>query len=118
MFDEFGGFDESLPACEDYDLWLRLCAFESVAFVSEPQIYKYGGHADQLSRKYLAMDQYRVFALDKALKTKGLSHENRAFALANLQHRLRVLLVGAEKHGNAKLQNAMQPYVEKWGMPD
>ena len=24
LFEEVGGFDENLPACEDYDLWLRI----------------------------------------------------------------------------------------------
>ena len=24
LFEELGGFDETLPACEDYDLWLRI----------------------------------------------------------------------------------------------
>jgi glycosyltransferase involved in cell wall biosynthesis len=27
VFDQYGTFDESLDVCEDYDLWLRLCAF-------------------------------------------------------------------------------------------
>ena len=53
LFDEPGTFDEDLPAGEDYDLWLRICATEPVAFVPEPQICKYGGHADQLSRQCL-----------------------------------------------------------------
>ena len=24
LFDEYGYFDETMPACEDYDMWLRL----------------------------------------------------------------------------------------------
>ena len=62
IFDAYGVFDESLPACEDYDLWLRICAFERIAFVDTPQIYKYGGHDDQLSRAYPAMDRFRLQA--------------------------------------------------------
>ncbi len=34
---ETGGFDEALPACEDWDLWLRLA--ERHAFVCVPQTY-------------------------------------------------------------------------------
>ncbi len=26
LFDEIGMFDEDLPVCEDYDMWLRICA--------------------------------------------------------------------------------------------
>lgn len=43
LFNRVGLFDESLPACEDYDLWLRICASHPVAFVESPQIVKYGG---------------------------------------------------------------------------
>ena len=36
LFDSNGGFDESLPACEDYDLWLRICSSNSVEYIDEP----------------------------------------------------------------------------------
>ena len=63
LFNDYGFFDEKLPACEDYDMWLRLCAFEEVLFVEEALTIKYGGHADQLSRAFWGMDRFRVLAL-------------------------------------------------------
>lgn len=65
LFNEYGFFDEKLPACEDYEMWLRLCAFEEVLFVEEALTIKYGGHADQLSRAFWGMDRFRVQALEK-----------------------------------------------------
>ena len=57
LFQELGYFDESLPACEDYDLWLRICAKYPVLFVEEPLLRKFGGHDDQLSKKFWGMDR-------------------------------------------------------------
>ena len=50
--DELGGFDELLPVCEDYDLWLRMSLKYPIAYLDEKLIIKRGGHADQLSKKY------------------------------------------------------------------
>ena len=36
LWDQVGGFDESLPACEDYDLWLRLTCARRVAAPRTP----------------------------------------------------------------------------------
>ncbi len=75
IFDDLGLFDESYPVCEDYDLWLRLCARYEVAFIEEPLIIKYGGHSDQLSRSTWGNDVYRVKSLVKILQdhAKGLA---------------------------------------------
>ena len=43
LFDDVGVFDENLPACEDYDLWLRVAAKYPVHLIPEPMIVKYGG---------------------------------------------------------------------------
>ncbi|MES9888132.1 MAG: glycosyltransferase family A protein, partial [Candidatus Sedimenticola sp. 6PFRAG1] len=67
VFEQVGVFDESLPACEDYDLWLRICARYPVAFIEQPQINKYGGHDDQLSRRHWGMDRFRLQALEKII---------------------------------------------------
>jgi len=63
LFDELGGFDETLPVCEDYDLWLRMTLRYRVGFVRDPLVIKRGGHPDQLSKAYWGMDRFRICAL-------------------------------------------------------
>ena len=98
-----GGFDESLPACEDYDLWLRLCADNAVLFVDQPLLKKYGGHADQLSRKHWGMDRFRIQALVKLLQTTTLSETQRQQTIETLLAKVRILHKGATKHNNREL---------------
>ncbi|MDZ7263035.1 MAG: glycosyltransferase, partial [candidate division KSB1 bacterium] len=38
LFSEVGGFDENLPVCEDYDLWLRISCTYPIAFIDQPLI--------------------------------------------------------------------------------
>jgi glycosyltransferase involved in cell wall biosynthesis len=49
LFEIAGVFDEQLPICEDYDLWLRVAAQFEVGLLAKPLIAKRGGHSDQLS---------------------------------------------------------------------
>jgi len=100
LFEEIGTFDEDLPACEDYDLWLRICATETVAFLPTPQIRKYGGHADQLSRQHWGMDRFRVRALEKIIKSGRLAAGDRAAACEVLIRKAAILAAGARKRGN------------------
>jgi glycosyltransferase involved in cell wall biosynthesis len=98
LFDRLGGFDESLPVCEDYDLWLRIALEHPVGLVAQPLIVKRGGRADQLSRSVWGMDRYRVAALQKLLRG-GLDGAKRNWALAVLQRKVAVLSRGARKRG-------------------
>ena len=102
VFRDYGGFDESLPACEDYDLWLRICARESVAFVPTPQIQKYGGHDDQLSRRYWGMDRFRIVALEKILEEGCLSPEDEKATLKTIIEKSSILSSGARKRDAAE----------------
>ncbi len=107
IFAEIGSFDEELPACEDYDLGLRLAHSYPVDFIPEPLIVKRGGHVDQLSRKYWGMDRFRVTAILKALQL-DLSPQERAWALEELQNKCRVLILGFQKRGK---QDSAQTYI-------
>lgn len=64
-----GGFDVSLSAAEDWDLWIRLaaagCAF---AFVPEALFY-YRMHADNTIRDWKRMEASSRFVLERALAT-------------------------------------------------
>ena len=97
LFDEVGLFDESLPACEDYDLWLRVCARFPVLFVDEPLIVKHGGHEDQLSRRHWGMDRFRIQALRKILAERDLPDGYRRAAEAMLAQKLEIFSRGARK---------------------
>lgn len=99
LFDDVGMFDESLPACEDYDLWLRICAHESVLYIDQALLEKTGGHEDQLSQRYPAMDQYRLQALAKLIRTQGLSPTNLDLAMTTFTDKLQIYCNGARKRG-------------------
>lgn len=73
LFDEFGCYDPALPACEDYDLWLRITSRLPVGLVDAQLVVKYGGHQDQLSKKYQAMDRFRIYALLKLLRGSDIA---------------------------------------------
>ncbi|MYH70344.1 MAG: glycosyltransferase [Gammaproteobacteria bacterium] len=100
VFDRVGLFDETLPVCEDYDLWLRICARMPVAFVCESLITKYGGHPDQLSTRYRGMDRFRIRSLDRILNEVELEPSDREAAIDTLVGKIRIYLNGARKHSN------------------
>jgi len=102
---QLGRFDENMPACEDYDLWLRLCAHYPVCYIDEPLLVKYGGHQDQLSRKYWGMDRFRIYSLDKLLASSALNQKQRDKTIETLIQKTRILLKGATKHDNADMIN-------------
>ena len=99
VFDCIGNFDISLPACEDYDLWLRITAKYPVLYLEEPQIKKYGGHNDQLSKKHWGMDRYRIQALQNIISGGTLNNENKQKAIGMLLKKCKVFQKGALKRG-------------------
>jgi len=103
LFTEVGLFDENLPACEDYDLWLKICARYPVLYVDRPLVIKTGGHADQLSRRYWGMDRFRIQALENILAAGVLGKQDHAATLHTLQQKLAILIKGAVKRDNHTL---------------
>ena len=111
LFADVGLFDESLPACEDYDLWLRIACQEEVLFVEQALLEKTGGHEDQLSQRYPAMDQYRLIALAKLLRTALLSTEQQQLASDTFHEKLRIFCLGARKRGrDQSIQSMLSQY--------
>lgn len=117
LIDSIGNFDESLPACEDYDLWLRICSKHCVLFVETPQLLKYGGHSDQLSRQHWGMDKFRVSALQKILQSNTLSPQQRQLAISYLIEKATILHKGALKHNNAEMINLCQNLLQQYDPP-
>ena len=96
LFDEVGLFDEALPACEDYDLWLRVSRSYPVYLIDVPLIVKYGGHEDQLSRAP-RLDRYRILSLEKLLTEEGLSQKQRRAAVSKLIEKCGIYAKGCFK---------------------
>ena len=99
IFDDYGLFDENLEVCEDYDMWIRITSKEEVGFLDSPLVLKYGGHGDQLSKKFWGMDRFRIYSLEKLLKNKKLSRSKYELALTELILKLKILMNGSMKRG-------------------
>ena len=97
VFEDFGFFDEDLPACEDYDFWLRYSSKEEVIFINEPLIIKKGGHSDQLSGVHWGMDRFRIYALEKILNEPDLKLDYRIAAIREIILKMEILINGSQK---------------------
>ena len=114
IFREIGLFDETLPACEDYDLWLRICAVYPVLYVDQPLIEKVGGHADQLSRSHWGMDRFRIQALENILATGVLGEQDYRAALETLLKKTAIMIQGAVKRDNHTLADSYRDKQQKY----
>lgn len=100
IFDICGLFDETLPACEDYDMWLRINCRYPVHLIDTPLIVKRGGHEDQLSRTH-SLDKYRIKSIRKLLEGGLLSRDQREAAVRVLSHKCLLYAKGCRKRGRA-----------------
>ena len=109
VFEDFGFFDEDLPACEDYDFWLRYSAKEDVNFIDEPLIIKKGGHSDQLSGTHWGMDRFRIYSIEKILKEPDLTLVHKTEAIQEVILKLEILINGSQKRQKfAYAENMLQ----------
>lgn len=95
-----GLFNDEFPVCEDYDLWLKVQAVEKIGFIEDGLIKKNGGHVDQLSTQYPAMDYWRIRSLINLQQNFELSPEMRSCAATEIQKKAGPLLKGYLKHQN------------------
>ncbi len=114
LLEEVGGFDESLPACEDYDLWLRIAARVPFHFIEEKLIVKRGGHGDQLSKKYWGMDRFRVTALENLLRHSSLDGERRRRVHGTIVQKSEILELGFSKRGKDREARHYRLLIEKY----
>jgi glycosyltransferase involved in cell wall biosynthesis len=103
VFDRAGRFDESLPACEDYDLWLRIGRLYPFHLIDRPLIVKRGGHQDQLSARHWGLDRFRIKALLRLLAHQDLAPEVRRAAINCLCEKCAILVNGFRKRGREQL---------------
>ena len=98
LVEAVGLFDETLPACEDYDLWLRVSLDYPVHLIDEELIVKRGGHEDQLSRSPM-LDKYRVRAIEKLLEGDRLTARQREAAVSKIKEKCAIYAGGCAKRG-------------------
>lgn len=110
FFDELGGFDESLPVCEDYDLWLRMAQKSPFMTLKHFGTIKHGGHEDQLSHRHWGMDRFRVQSLEKILIQSQLTKSDELALLKELSRKCEILAKGFSKRN----PNKKNTWEEKW----
>jgi len=114
LFQEIGQFDEDLPVCEDYDLWLRVSAKEPILYVDQPLTIKHGGHEDQLSKRYWGMDRFRIKSLENILLEGHLNQVYKIAAQKILISKLKILINGAIKRNNQAVIEEYSGKLENW----
>jgi glycosyltransferase involved in cell wall biosynthesis len=115
LFEKMGGFNESLPACEDYDLWLRVTSKYRTGLINEYLLKRYGGHADQLSATVPVLDRFRIQSVADLLAGDVLTEEQNALARKNLLTRAHIVAQGYKKHGNLIEYERYQKILAQYG---
>lgn len=114
LFDRAGGFNESLPACEDYDLWLRICRNHPVGLIDEYLLIRYGGHSDQLSANVMGLDRFRIRTILGLLERNQLHESQKLVAITTLKQKATVVANGYLKRGNPELYERFISIVKRF----
>jgi glycosyltransferase involved in cell wall biosynthesis len=99
LCDELGLFDEDLPACEDYDLWLRISCRYPIFLIPRYLVIKEGGHNDQLSFLVKSLDRFRIRVLLKLINGGQLNAEQLNMTVRELSMKCRIYGNGCLKRG-------------------
>ncbi len=99
LFQEMGGFNESLPACEDYDLWLKITSKYPIGLVDEYLITKSGGHPDQLSTTVMGLDRFRIRSILNLLNSGTLTAKQESLCRQIVAQKAIVVANGYKKRG-------------------
>jgi GT2 family glycosyltransferase len=113
LFGIVGVFDEQLPACEDYDLWLRISCRYPVHLIDTALVIKRGGHDDQLS-KATGLDKYRIRSLVKIIDSDLLTPSQYQAAIATLKEKCELYAGGCRKRGRVEDANYFYQLAEKY----
>ncbi len=100
VLQETGLFDVTFPACEDYELWLRITSRYPVGLVKTKELIKYGGHNDQLSRTTPCLDRWRILALLRAIADGNLNNRETYRTWKEICSKTQIYVQGCRKHGN------------------
>lgn len=102
LFEKIGTFDETLPVCEDYDLWIRIAAKHKIALIKQKLTNKFALPHPQLSFSNYPMEHYRLKALEKCLRTQKLSQQQYDLVLKSMKKKYTIMLKGTFKRKNIK----------------
>lgn len=98
LFDHIGYFDESLPVCEDLDLWLRIILKFPIFFINKQLTIKRMGQWPQLSTSIWGMDRYRIYIMEKLLNRDSLNPVQKQLFLDTIKQKSYILVKGSLKH--------------------
>ncbi|GBF41954.1 glycosyltransferase [Leptospira ellinghausenii] len=113
-----GNFREEMKTCEDYDLWNRILLKQfPIGLLEENLLVRYGGHEDQLSNQFQAIERFRLYSLlsirnesisskESIQEEKYLSDEDQSFQRNSrsllrdaILERMDTLVQGRKKRG-------------------
>ena len=114
ILDHVGWFDDQLPVCEDYDLWLRITAEYRILFIDEPLIIKYGGHDDQLSHGVEGIEFFRIKSLENLLEGSELSTDNRILSIQMIIKKYNIYLNGLVKRKKQGEADQIKEKIKFW----
>jgi len=117
LFRSLGGFDESMDAAEDYDLWLRILIDHEAGLLDEPLVTRRGGHPDQTSATTAALDRFRILALTKLLADDRLSPARRTAVVEVLAEKCRIYAGGLARRDRieqARLYERVADRAQNW----
>lgn len=107
-----GGFDENLPSCEDYDLWIRIAAHVPIYVVPGSVV-----HVKKTSPPpSWSLDRYRVYALEKAFQSGHLTSDQRHRVAEEMVRRCESLVEGYRQRNNTERANFYDRKKKKFEM--